>query len=82
MLFGGYEGMWSYGYQWWLGRTSVDHRDIDFTAGVGLGGQRLYIVPTQHLVVVVTAGLYDRPLQALAGGTVLRQFVLPAVQPQ
>jgi CubicO group peptidase (beta-lactamase class C family) len=82
MLFDGYEGMWSYGYQWWLGRTLIDHRDIDFAAGVGLGGQRLYVVPTQNLVVVVTAGLYDGPLQDLAGGTVLKQFVLPAALSQ
>ena len=75
-------GLWSCGYSGGRGRASIGNHEIDFTAGVGLGGQRLYVVPTQHLVVVVTAGLYDRPLQGLGGGTVLNQFVLPSALPQ
>jgi CubicO group peptidase (beta-lactamase class C family) len=81
MLFGGYEGMWSYGHQWWLGRASISNRKIDFVAGVGLGGQRLYVVPNQHLVIVVTAGTYASPLQGVAGATVLDRFILPAALP-
>lgn len=69
-----------YGFQWWLGRSRVDGREIRWTAGIGWGGQRLFLVPDHDLLVVVTAGLYDRPdLQDRLGRTVLDRFVLPAV---
>jgi CubicO group peptidase (beta-lactamase class C family) len=72
------EGLFFYGYQWWLGRSLIGRREIDWIAGVGLGGQRLFIVPDQDLVVAVTAGLYKSPLQSQVGFTVLNTYVLPA----
>jgi CubicO group peptidase (beta-lactamase class C family) len=67
----------AYGYLWWLGRSTVDGRDIDWVGGNGYGGQRLYVVPSLNLVVVVTAGIYEfSSAQTLAGdgalNTVLR----------
>jgi CubicO group peptidase (beta-lactamase class C family) len=55
------EGLFFYGYQWWLGRSLIARREIDWIAGFGLGGQRLFIVPDRELVVAVTAGLYHSP---------------------
>jgi hypothetical protein len=73
-------GLSFYGFQWWLGRSLVERREIDWAAGVGLGGQRLYAVPTEDLAVVVTAGLYKAGiLQDLVGLTVLNRYVLPAL---
>jgi CubicO group peptidase (beta-lactamase class C family) len=69
-----------YGFQWWLGRSLIDGREIRWSAGIGWGGQRLFLVPEQDLLVVVTAGLYDRPdLQDQLGRTVLDRYVLPAL---
>jgi len=69
-----------YGFQWWLGRSLVDGREIRWTAGVGWGGQRLFLVPDLDLLVVITAGLYDQPdLQDQLGRTVLDRHVLPAL---
>jgi CubicO group peptidase (beta-lactamase class C family) len=48
----------SYGYQFWLDRSVVDKREVDWAVGIGWGGQRLYIAPALDLVVVVNAGLY------------------------
>ncbi|MGH7116341.1 MAG: serine hydrolase domain-containing protein [Stellaceae bacterium] len=65
-------GASSYGYLWWLGHASIDNRDTDWVAGFGYGGQRLYVVPSQDLVVTVTAGIYKfRGPQGLAGDTAL-----------
>ena len=72
------QGLFFYGYQWWLGRSLIEGREIDWIAGVGLGGQRLYIVPDRDLVVAVTAGLYSSRLQDQVGFTVLNRYVLPA----
>jgi CubicO group peptidase (beta-lactamase class C family) len=43
------EGVFFYGYQWWLGRSWIERREIDWIAGVGLGGQRLFVVPDRDL---------------------------------
>ena len=57
------DGMWfgfarGYGYLWWLGRSSIDGRDIDWVGSLGWGGQRLYAVSELSLVVAVTADVY------------------------
>ncbi|MBP0575136.1 hypothetical protein J8J27_30935, partial [Mycobacterium tuberculosis] len=33
--------LYFYGYQWWLGRSLIDRREIRWIAAVGWGGQRL-----------------------------------------
>jgi len=50
-----------YGHQWWMGTTQALGRPHAWLAGFGNGGQRLFIVPSLDLAMVVTAGEYDRP---------------------
>ena len=53
-------GGMQYGYQWWLGTSPFGAgRTVDWIAAFGIGGQRIFIVPTLDLVVVTNAGLYD-----------------------
>ncbi len=74
------EGLYFYGFQWWLGRSLVARREVQWLAALGHGGQRLYVVPSQGLVVVVTAGLYGNPvLQNIVGEVVLRRYALAAI---
>lgn len=68
-----------YGFQFWLGRSLADRKEIDWIAGIGYGGQRLYIVPSLDLVVLVHAGIYANSKQDWLGSTILNQYVLPAV---
>jgi len=73
------EGLFFYGYQWWLGRSLVNRREVTWISAVGWGGQRMYIVPSLELVVVVMAGLYDNPvLQPIIGEIILRRYALSA----
>lgn len=67
-----------YGYLWWLGKSNVAGHDVDWAAGFGLGGQRLYVVPSLDLVVAVNAGdfVFHDP-QGRAGITAL-EMVLSA----
>jgi CubicO group peptidase (beta-lactamase class C family) len=68
----GVGGADSYGYLWWLGRLRIDDESFAWVAGIGYGGQRLYVVPSEDLVVAVTAGVFRRSdAQGLAGTTAL-----------
>ena len=69
-----------YGYQWWAGRSMIDRRELPWTAGFGLGGQRLFIVPGLDLVVVTTAGLYNSPMQRWVPWDIFRRYIMNAVQ--
>ncbi len=71
--------LYFYGYLFWLGRSFAHGHEIDWVAGVGLGGQRLYIVPSLDLVVLVHAGLYQSPQQGIAPLVILNS-VLRAVE--
>jgi CubicO group peptidase (beta-lactamase class C family) len=73
------ESLFFYGFQWWLGRSLVNRQEIKWISAVGWGGQRMYIVPSLDLVVVVMAGLYDNPiLQSMVGEVILRRYALSA----
>jgi CubicO group peptidase (beta-lactamase class C family) len=72
--------LWFYGYQFWLGRSLVHGKEVDWAAGVGLGGQRLFIVSALDLVVLVHAGLYRSAIQGQVPLMVLNRYVLPAIK--
>jgi CubicO group peptidase (beta-lactamase class C family) len=76
---GYFGGLFFYGYQWWLGRTLSGDKEVTWIAGIGLGGQRLIIVPDLDLVVMTTAGMYASPRQGNAALDILYGFVIPAV---
>jgi CubicO group peptidase (beta-lactamase class C family) len=76
------QGLYFYGYQFWLGRTLVDKRAVDWVAGVGYGGQRLFIVPDLDLVVLVHAGLYQSFLQAYVPLGIFNRYVLAGTDPR
>ena len=72
------EGPFFYGYQWWLGRSLVDRHEVNWVAGLGWGGQALFVVPDLNIVVVLMAGRYNIPLRVV-DSIVLNHYVLPAV---
>jgi CubicO group peptidase (beta-lactamase class C family) len=72
------EGIFFYGYQWWLGRSLAGGREIPWAAALGLGGQRLAVIPELGLVVAM-AGLYGSPAQGSILPRTLNRYVLPAV---
>lgn len=60
-----------YGYQWYLSLVGP-HRTV---VAMGNGGQRLFVLPDLDLVVVVTAGDYDRADQSATPDAVLAEVV-------
>jgi CubicO group peptidase (beta-lactamase class C family) len=53
------DGM-QYGYQWWLGKADALGHQVEWSAGIGNGGQRLFVLPALDMVVVMTAGDYNQ----------------------
>jgi CubicO group peptidase (beta-lactamase class C family) len=77
---GYFGGLAFYGYQWWLGRTLSRGEEIKWIAAVGLGGQRIFIVPDLDLVVMTTSGLYTSPRQGNAALDILYSSVIPSIR--
>ena len=49
---------WGYGYQWWR----VDQGSIEVWAGLGFGGQYMFVLPQYDMIGVVNSwNLYDQP---------------------
>ncbi len=67
-----------YGYQWWAGTVEWQGKKIPWHAGFGNGGQRLFIVPDLDLVVVTTAGAYDKDSTAIRVNKLLQEIVKTA----
>jgi CubicO group peptidase (beta-lactamase class C family) len=76
---GYFGGLFFYGYQWWLGRTLSRGEEIKWIAAMGLGGQRIFIVPDLDLVMMTTSGLYSSPRQGHAEIDVLSSIVIPSI---
>jgi CubicO group peptidase (beta-lactamase class C family) len=70
-----------YGYHWYTGAFQDQaHPPLPWIAGIGWGGQRLYVVPKLDLVVGINCGNYRRPGsdQHRVGVAIVTEVVLPA----
>jgi CubicO group peptidase (beta-lactamase class C family) len=67
-----------YGYLWWTGRIAWKGRELAWSAAVGNGGQRIYVVPGLDLTVVTTAGEYGSPKIGAAVGHIFAGIVAAA----
>lgn len=76
---GAEDRLFFYGFHWWLGRSLIRNREITWAAGIGLGGQRLFVIPSLSLVAVITAGHYGDAMQSWLPMVILNRFVLGAV---
>jgi CubicO group peptidase (beta-lactamase class C family) len=74
------EGLFFYGYQWWLGRSFANGRELTWVAAFGLGAQRVYVVPALDLVFAINTGHYAGSLGYLIASAILNRVVLPAVE--
>jgi CubicO group peptidase (beta-lactamase class C family) len=69
-----------YGYHWWNDEQKIGNRQISWITAMGLGGQRIYIVPAYGLVVVITAGLYGNTSQDWVSYDIFDKYVLAAIK--
>jgi CubicO group peptidase (beta-lactamase class C family) len=65
-----------YSRQWWQGRfTRGPGAGPAWTACMGNGGQRLFVVPALDLVVVMTAGRYNQPANGVPSSQLFRAIL-------
>ena len=52
------DGIYGYGYQWWPADFRGEYGKFSAITGVGYGGQRLFVIPENDMVVTIFAGNY------------------------
>jgi CubicO group peptidase (beta-lactamase class C family) len=77
---GYFGGVLFYGYQWWMGRSLSDGKEVTWVAAMGWGGQRIFVVPDLDLVVMTTSGLFGKPKEGLGALDILANSVIPSVR--
>lgn len=77
---GYFGGTLFYGYQWWMGRSLSDGKEVKWVGAFGWGGQRIIIVPDLDLVMMTTAAQYGQPKEGLAAMDILANIIIPAVR--
>ena len=64
-----------YAHQWWGGVAQWRGQSIQWHAGFGNGGQRLYLIPALDMAIVTTAGAYDEIPTAIRVNDLVQQVV-------
>ena len=68
-----------YGYLWWHFHFPVKGRDRDVWGATGNGGNKVFILPEEELVTVITATAYGKPYMHKQTDEIYRDFVLKAL---
>ena len=68
----------SYGFQWWIGRSLNEDRAIEWTAALGFNAQKTIIIPDLDSVVVFNASRQSARMIA-PEIELLDKYVLPAI---
>lgn len=67
-----------YGYLWWFGQYKVGGKIINSVEARGAGGQYIFVIPEEDLVVVITSGNY-RNGKTQQPEKILENYILPHI---
>jgi CubicO group peptidase (beta-lactamase class C family) len=73
-------GNTAYGYQFWLFNDTAQGKPVNLITGVGNGEQRLFIDKARNLVIVITAGNYNKWNIKNNSAQLSRQYIYPALK--
>ncbi|HUE77866.1 MAG TPA: serine hydrolase [Longimicrobiales bacterium] len=74
------QGKYGYGYFWWHDVYSTKQGDLEVHTAAGNGGQRVYVIPSLDLLVVVLAGGYNDPESFWMPERLLLDYIVPAAR--
>jgi CubicO group peptidase (beta-lactamase class C family) len=77
---GYFGGTLFYGYQWWMGRSLAEGKEVRWVAAFGWGGQRIFVIPEFDMVVMMTSGLFGRPKEGMAQLDILANVIIPSAK--
>jgi CubicO group peptidase (beta-lactamase class C family) len=77
---GYFGGTLFYGYQWWMGRSLSQGKEVRWIAAFGWGGQRIFVIPELDMVVMMTSGGFGLPKEGLAQFDILANVIIPSVK--
>ena len=69
-----------YGYQWWIGKTRINNREIKVIFASGHGGQKIFAIPTLDLVAVFTSRVFNSKGHSGPEGFLLN-YIIPSIMP-
>ncbi len=69
----------SYGYQFWLWQDTINNKPIPIVACIGNGGQRIFFDKTHNLLVVTTAGNYNKWTIKKDVYALMKDYIYPAL---
>jgi CubicO group peptidase (beta-lactamase class C family) len=55
-----WDGYDEYGYGWYLHKLAVRDRKFQYFFASGNGGNKIYVLPEQHMLVVIQSAAYNR----------------------
>ena len=68
-----------YGYLFWNKTYTVNGKPYETFYCAGNGGNKIYIFPDQHLVIVITATAYGAPFAHSQEDKMMTDYILPAL---
>jgi len=74
-----------YGYQWWLGKTTINNQTIEVLFASGHGGQKIFILPQLDLVAVFTSRVFNSKGHSGPEGFLLKYIIpsnMPSISPK
>ena len=71
----------SYGFLWWNFSVMIGEYRYRASTAMGNGGQYLFVLPKENLVIVFTGGAYNSP-KAQIPFAILREILLPTFAPK
>lgn len=74
------KGTTAYGYQFWLFNDTAQGKPVNLIACVGNGDQRIFIDKAKQLVIVITAGNYNKWNIKNGAAQLAKQYIYPALR--
>jgi hypothetical protein len=63
-----------------MGRSLSNGAEVKWLAAMGWGGQRIFVIPTLDMVVMMTAGQFGRPKEGLGQLDLLANVIIPSIK--